>query len=253
MSRGADAVGTMSKDELKHWFIERAKALSKEPEIFRSVLMTSLIAESVGFGIPADAEYFEAAYGDRAGRGYWDAYLSEPMRVGAFAYLLSVHMPVSSDRLEAARVAITLALRDAAAAGERLFIGDIGPLLAPAKYDFDALIGIKVKTLLAVKWLLSKPRREYLVAASLRSFLELSRDHSTAPTKPRLFSRSYADKFAAEYINEEKAAGRSPTLVGLEDAAKKAGFHGGREYLRDAFHRSPDVVVKEGRPSKLAQ
>ena len=28
---------------------------------------------------------------------------------------------------------------------------------------------------------------------------------------------------------------------------------GGRQYLRDAFRRAPGVVVKEGRPSKLAK
>ena len=136
-----------------------------------------------------------------------------------------------------------------------MFIGDVGPLLATESFmcDFGALVDVRVKTRVAVEWLLSKPRREYLVPPSLRGFLELLRDDSAAPTKPRLVTRSGADKFAAEYISKEKAAGRKPTLVGLEDAAKKAGFHGGREYLRDAFRRSPDVVVREGRPSKLAK
>jgi hypothetical protein len=62
-----------------------------------------------------------------------------------------------------------------------------------------------------------------------------------------------AEGFVAKFADGEKKAGRRPTLKGLEAAARKAGLRGGRQYLRDAFHRAPDVVVKEGRPSKLAK
>ena len=61
-----------------------------------------------------------------------------------------------------------------------------------------------------------------------------------------------AERFVANYINAEQAAGRRPTLVGLEAAAKKANMRGGREYLRAAFRRSPGVEVRRGRPPKAS-
>jgi hypothetical protein len=245
----------MNNPDLKEQFVERARRLSEEPEIFRSRLMTGLIAESAGLGVPAEAEYFAAAYGDSAGRDYWNAHLSEPIPVGAFAYLLSVHLPLKAEQLESGKIAIILALRDAAAAGERLFVGDIQPLLQCEypRSDFGALVNVRVRPRAAVDWLLSKPKREYLVPGSLCAFVEVRGDRFAAQVKRRSLTRKYAERFVAEYINSEKVAGRSPTLAALEDAAKKAGFHGGREYLREAFRRSPDVVVKEGRPSKLAK
>jgi hypothetical protein len=42
-----------------------------------------------------------------------------------------------------------------------------------------------------------------------------------------------------------------PTLRGLEGAAKNAGMHGGREYLRAAF-RGYRVEVRRGRPPKAS-
>ena len=62
--------------------------------------------------------------------------------------------------------------------------------------------------------------------------------------------RKKAECFAAAHINSEQAAGRSPTLRGLEAAAKNAGMRGGREYLRAAFRGSCRVEVKRGRPPK---
>jgi hypothetical protein len=238
--------------DLKQQFIERARTLSKEPEIFRSTLMTALIAESVGLGVRAEAEYFTAAYGDPAGSDYWNANLSQSMRVGAFAYLLSVHLPLKPEQLEAARIAIILALQDAATMGERLFVGDVSPLLAleSPECDFSVLINVKVCPRAAVDWLLSKPKREHLVPGSLRSFVD---SRSATSTRPRLLTRKSAERFVAEFIEREKRAGRRPTLKGVEAAAREANLRGGRQYLRDAFHRAPDVVVKEGRPSKLAK
>jgi hypothetical protein len=174
------------------------------------------------------------------------------MRVGAFAYLLSVHLPIKPEQLEATKIAITLALRDAAAAGERLFVGDISPLLAieSPECDFSVLINVKARPRAAVDWLLSKPKREHLVPDSLRSFVD---SRSAVSTRPRLLTGKSAERFVAEFIDQEKKAGRRPTLKGVEAAAREANFRGGRQYLRDAFHRAPDVVVKEGRPSKLAK
>ena len=71
---------------LKQPFLDRAKALSKLPEVFRCPQVTLLIAESVAFGVRAKAEIFDAAYGDAGGRKYWDTYLSEAISVYSFAY-----------------------------------------------------------------------------------------------------------------------------------------------------------------------
>jgi hypothetical protein len=241
-----------ASQDLKCTLRERAKALSEQPEIFRSTLMTALIADSVGLGVPAESEYFAAAYGDPAGRDYWNAHLSEAMRVGAFAYLLSVHLPLKPEQLEAAKTAIILALRDAAAAGERLFVGSTAPLLTfeHPNRDFAALLDVKVRPRAAIDWLLSKPKREHLVPSSLRNFVD---SRSATPTKPRSLLRKSAERFVAEFIEREKKAGRRPTLKNAEAAAREANLRGGRQFLRDAFHRSPEVVVKEGRPSKRAK
>ena len=66
----------------------------------------------------------------------------------------------------------------------------------------------------------------------------------------RPVTEKIAERFAAHYINSEQAAGRSPTLRGLEAAAKSADMHGGREYLRAAFRRSRRV--RRGRPPKAS-
>ena len=240
------------RQELIHVYRERAKALTAQPEICRSTLMTTLIAESIALGVSAEDEYFMAAYDDPTGRVYWDAHLSEPMRIGAFAYLLSVHLRYKPEQLEDARVAITRALRDAAAVGERLFVGDIAPLIAfdTGKRDFSRLLDVKVRPRAAADWLLSKPKQEHLVPCSLRSFLEKG---SVPVNRPRPLTRRIADRFAAEFMEQEKRAGRRPRINRLEAAATEANLRGGRQYLRDAFHRISDVVVKEGRPSKLAE
>jgi hypothetical protein len=133
-----------------------------------------------------------------------------------------------------------------------LFVGNIAPLLAfeSAKRDFSVLINVRVRPRAAVEWLLSKPKREHLIPGSLRTFVE---DRSMSSAKPQPLTRKNAERFVAEFSDGEKKAGRHPTLKGLETAARKAGLRGGRQYLRDAFHRAPGVVVKEGRPSKLAK
>ncbi len=165
--------------------------------------------------------------------------------------MLSVHLPLKPEQLEAAKIAVTLALRDAAAAGERLFVGSIAPLLMfdRPSGDFVALRDVKVRPRAAVEWLLSKPKREHLVCGSLRSFVE----NGSEATKSRSLTRKSAVRLVAEFVDREKKAGRQPILKGVEAAAREANLRGGRQFLRDAFHRAPDVVVKEGRPSKLAR
>jgi hypothetical protein len=101
---------------------------------------------------------------------------------------------------------------------------------------------------------LSKPKREHLVLESLRRFLQSGGEptNGKAPTAPRPVTEKIAERFVADYIFGEQAAGRCPTLVGLEAAAKKADMRGGREYLRAAFRRSRGAEVRRGRPPKAS-
>src|SRR2546430_7813378 len=110
---------------LNQQFLDRAQALSKLPEVFRCPQVTLLICDTVAFGVRAEAEIFEAVYGDPGGRKYWDAHLSEAISVYSLAHVLSAHLTEKAEQLEMARIAIIRAFRDAAEAGERLFTGDI--------------------------------------------------------------------------------------------------------------------------------
>ena len=96
-------------------------------------------------------------------------------------------------------------------------------------------------------------RPEHLVPTSLQRLLQSGGEPTNAkvPTARRLVTEKIAEHFAAHYINSEQAAGRSPTLRGLEAAAKSADMHGGREYLRAAFRRLRRV--RRGRPPKASQ
>ena len=93
-----------------------------------------------------------------------------------------------------------------------------------------------------------------LVPSSLRKFLQSGGEPTGAKarTGSRPVTQKIAERFVADYINGEQASGRRPTLSGLEAAAKKAEMHGGREYLRAAFHQSSGVDVRRGRPPKTA-
>src|SRR6478736_6500848 len=85
---------------LKQQFLDRAKALSKLPEAFRCPQVTLLICETVAFGVRAETEIFQAVYGDPGGRKYWDAQLSEPIRVYTLAHVLSAHVADKAEQLE---------------------------------------------------------------------------------------------------------------------------------------------------------
>jgi hypothetical protein len=243
---------------VKQRLLERAKALSNVAEVFRCPQVTLLICETVAFGVRAEAEIFQAAYGDPGGRKYWDANLSEPLPVYSLAYVLSAHVAEKAEQLEMVRIAIIRAFRDAAAAGERWFTGETAPLLAveDSQTNFEGLGKVKVHPRAAVEWLLSKPKREHLVPECLRRFLqsggEPANANANAPTAPRPVTEKIAERFVTNYIDGEQAAGRSPTLVGLEAAAKKADMRGGREHLRAAFRRSRGAEFRRGRPPKAS-
>jgi hypothetical protein len=213
-------------------FLARAKLLSDQPKVFRSQLVTAELAMALAVGHSSEAEIFQAAYGDPSGREYWHAQLSEPIAVYKFAYILAVHAAESGDQLEVATISIIRAFRDAAEAGEDWLVGDTGPLIAleNGRRSFETLDKIKVRPRAAVHWLLSKPKRQHLVAVSLRSFLQFNQTSD----KPRPLTKRAAERFTDDYINETQRQGKRPTMKGLQAAAKEAGFRGGRQYLRAA-------------------
>jgi hypothetical protein len=172
--------------------------------------------------------------------------------VYSLAHVLSAHLAEKVEQLEMARIAIIRAFRDAAEAGEPWFTGDTPSPLAMeyGQTNFENLGKLKVYPRAAVEWLLSKPKREHLVPDSLRRFLQ-SGGEPTAARRP--ITEKIAKRFVASYIKGEQAARIRPTLIGLEAAAKKAGLRGCREYLRAAFHQSPRVEVRRGRPTKFAE
>jgi hypothetical protein len=231
---------------LKDEYVARAKALSTLPEAIRGPLLTSLLAEALAIGIRAETEFFLAAYGDPSGREYWHAQLSEPPLLFKFAYVLAVHVAERADQLEPATIAIIWAFRDAAEAGEDWLRGEIAPLLAleNKQRSFETLGKIKVRPRAAVHWLLTKPKCQHLVAASLRSFLQLNQ----ISDQPRSLSKRTADRTTEDYINEMHGQGKRPTIKGLEATAKKAGLRGGRQYLRAAFNKR--IGRGRGRPAK---
>jgi hypothetical protein len=236
----------MAEESQQQSFIARARALSQLKERQRNTLLTGLICEAIPFGLAAKSDFFDAAYGDTRGRKYWATYLSEPVPVANLAFVLSVHLPVSAEQLQYQRLEILLALADAAEAGEPWFIGDLAALLAFRQSRKVAeLAATKVRPRAAVEWFLVMPKREHLVPDSLCDFLH----SSGAPlVAGRPLTETEAERFVARYVDDEIAAGRRPTLIGLEAAARESGMYGGRDHLRAAFHQLVDV--RRGRPRK---
>jgi hypothetical protein len=230
---------------VKNEYLGRAKVTSTLPEAYRGPLLTSLLAEALAIGICAEADFFLAAYGDPSGREYWHAHLSEPILLYKFAYALAVHVAERADQLEPATIAIIWAFRDAAEAGEDWLHGETAPLLAleNKQRSFETLGKIKVRPRAAVHWLLTKPKCQHLVAASLRSFSQFNQ----ISDQPRPLTERTADRITEDYINEMQRQGKRPTIKGLEATAKKAGFRGGRQYLRAAFNQR--IGRGRGRPA----
>jgi hypothetical protein len=179
-------------EQLKERILLRAKALANSPEFARCPAVMGLICDAMAFGVRVEAEIFQAVYGDPSGREYWDAQLSEPMSVFSLARLLAVHKAENAQQLEYAEIAALRAFRDAAQAGETLFLGETAPLLAigDGYGPFDGLSDVKVLPRAAVEWLLAKPKREHLVPDSLRRCLRPVGSSAlvdpSAPVKPRV-------------------------------------------------------------------
>jgi len=244
---GRAPAGPIDDDQAwKRRVLLRAEALSKKSEVFRSLDVTQLICETVAYGLPAEAEIFQAAYGDPSGREYWNSLLSEPIPVVSLAYTLSVHLAESVDRLDYFKFAILCAFRDAAEAGERWFTGDTTTLLSVEDFsdNVEGLGKLKVEPRATVEWLQTKPKREHLVPQSLRGFLQASE------MQPRTVNEKTALRFVQDYIDSEQAAGRRPSIAGVEAAGIKAGKYGAREHLRAAFRQLRGAEVRRGRPPK---
>jgi hypothetical protein len=213
----------LSKEEasevaLKQHFVDRAEALSRLPEVFRSAQVALLIRDMVALGVRAEEDIFQAAYDDRGGQKYWEALLSEPISVFSLAHILSGHLADSVEQLEAAQIAIIGAFRVAAETGERWFIGQTASFLAVqhGQTSFQELAKVKVHARAAVEWLLGKPKREHLVPESLRRFLE-----SYTPTARRIVTKNIAERFVADYIRTEQRRGDVLPLPALKLLRKK--------------------------------
>ena len=214
---------------LKQRFLDRAKALSNVAEVFRCSQVTMLICETVAFGVRAEAKIFQAAYGDPSGQKYWDAHLSEPIPVYTLAHVLSAHLAEKPEQVEMARIAIIRAFRDAAEAGERWFTGETTPLLAvemakPISRGWQGQGSSSCCRRMAAE----ETKTGAPCPPSLRRFLQSGGEltNAKAPTARRPVTKKKAERFVANYIKAEQAAGRSPTLGGLEAAAKNAGMRG---------------------------
>ena len=153
-------------------FLDRAKALSNVPEVFRCLQVTLLICETLAFGVRAEAEIIRGCLR----RPGWAEILGHAPIGTNTGLHARIHTFGScgrkAEQLEMAKIAIIRAFRDAAQAGECWFIGDTSPLLAveDGQTNFEELAKIKVYPRAAVEWLLSKPKREHLVPMSLRGF-----------------------------------------------------------------------------------
>jgi hypothetical protein len=158
---------------LKQRLLVQAKALYKKSEPVRAEAVTELFCNAAAFGVSAEADIFQAAYGDPNGREYWDSHLSEPISVHKLARILSAHQKESVPDMEHA---ILRAFRVAAEAREPWFTGETAPLLTmeDSPTSFGELAKVKVHPGAAVEWLLTKPMRAFLVPESLRRHLQAS-------------------------------------------------------------------------------
>lgn len=159
--------GSLQDDEkaLERRFLVRAQALSKLPEAFRCVEVALLMNDAVAFNVRAEAEIFQAVYGDPSGREYWDAHFSEPVPASQLATVLSIHLAVqlayTVEQMEYAKVAILRAFQVAAETSEPWLMRDTA-----------RLPDVKAHPRAAVEWLMRKPKHKHLVGDSVRRYLK---------------------------------------------------------------------------------
>jgi hypothetical protein len=66
----------------------------------------------------------------------------------------------------------------------------------------------------------------------------------------RPLTKAAAEQFVRDSVDRERRTGVRPTMVGLEAEIRKAGWRGGREFLRAAFKQIMGDGVTRGRPRK---
>jgi len=106
-----------------------------------------------------DTEIFSAAYDEPSGAKYWATHLSEPITLGRFALLLAGHQSRGTSTTNSWRDGIVEAVRMASTMSE--------PWLTTADKIHDWTVWPRE----AAEWLLSMPKRAYLVPASLATFI----------------------------------------------------------------------------------
>lgn len=229
-----------------------AKSLNQRPEIIRTLHVTKILCDAVALRVATREEVFEAAYSDRAGRKYWEAYLAQPCGLYAFATALSANLFETAEDLERLRALIIFAVQDAARVSEPWLFGDLEPLLAlnDRTTGFAHLSDMKVDPRRAAEWLLSKPMLRHLVPLSLCDFLQ-SCGRPDLQRVSREASKKAATDFARKYVSEMQETGGTPTIGGLEHAAKTACIPARRDDLRAALHKITNV--RRGRPCKRAE
>ena len=230
------------QEALRQRFIDRAKALSEKPEVFRCQGVTELIRDAMAFGVPAKSEIFEAAYGDPGGRKYWDAILSEPTAVYSLARLLSVHTAENGQQLEYGEIAILRALRDAAESGEISFIGDTTPLLAVNENDptrINGLVKVKVHPRAVAEWLLNRPMREHLVPDSLAQYLHPSAQETAGepptelPQAPEgIVHAAIATVYDAAYVEGTKPPNIRELPAAVLPLLKDKGYRASKKFIQ---------------------
>jgi hypothetical protein len=201
-------------------FLDRAKHLSKLSEGLRWPLVSQLLCEAAGRGVHANAEILETAYGDATGREYFEGLLSEPISVRMLARVLEGLLDHGVPDME---LVILRAFKIAAENGQHWFIGKTDPLLAmkEGQESFEELETVKVNPRPAIEWLLSKPRRKFLVSESLRQYLQSDlRGKSDLERRDELRQASgkiIHDEIAAAYDAAEVAGEKPPNVKEIQD------------------------------------
>ena len=84
-----------------------------------------------------------------------------------------------------------------------------------------------------------------------QSDIRAQEKQAEAPTKGRHMAEAHAYKFIMDFVETAKQEGRIPTQVDLEEAAKEAGWVGGRDLRRTTLK---DILganfTGRGRPRK---
>jgi hypothetical protein len=68
---------------------------------------------------------------------------------------------------------------------------------------------------------------------------------------PKPVTEKSAQRLTRQYLDQEKHAGREPTMIGLEKSVRAVGMRGGRHFLRNAFHELRTAAGKQVRRGRL--